>query len=68
MGGDLAMLVHCPEGTVGHYLNGRFGKNYGGRLFNPEGKGSKAKAKENRRIIARAPKLGILETKVYSST
>jgi nickel-dependent lactate racemase len=51
MGGDLAMLVHCPEGTVGHYLNGRFGKNYGGRLFNPEGKGSKAKAKENRRII-----------------
>lgn len=50
-GGDIVILVHCPEGTVGHYLNGRFGKNYGGRLFSPEGKGSKAQAKEKRRII-----------------
>jgi len=32
-------------------LNGKFGKDYGGKLFDSEGKGSRAKSKENRRII-----------------
>ena len=47
-GGDVVILVHCPEGCVGHYLTGRFGKDYGGRLFNPQGKGP---AQKERRII-----------------
>jgi len=50
-GGDVVLLVHCPEGSVGHYLSGRFGKNYGGKLFNPQGKGLTSPSKEKRRII-----------------
>jgi nickel-dependent lactate racemase len=50
-GGDVVLLIHCPEGTVGHYLNGRFGTNYGGKLFNPHGKRPTPYAKEKRTII-----------------
>jgi nickel-dependent lactate racemase len=35
-GGDIVILSHTPEGCRGHYYNGRFGINYGGRGWNPD--------------------------------
>ncbi|MBK35595.1 MAG: hypothetical protein CME26_08735 [Gemmatimonadetes bacterium] len=34
-GGTAVVITHTPEGQVSHYLTGRFGTNYGGRLWNP---------------------------------
>ena len=31
-GGDLVTVVNCPTGQIIHYLFGRFGENYGGKL------------------------------------
>jgi len=34
-GGTIVMLMNSPEGQINHYLMGRFGKEYGGRQYNP---------------------------------
>jgi nickel-dependent lactate racemase len=33
--GDVVVLVHTPEGLRGHYYNGRFGSDYGGKGWKP---------------------------------
>lgn len=33
--GHIVVLAHDPRGLRGHYLTGRFGKNYGSRMWNP---------------------------------
>lgn len=35
-GGDVVVLLRTPEGSRGHYYNGRFGVDYGGRGWSPE--------------------------------
>jgi nickel-dependent lactate racemase len=34
-GGDVVIITHSHEGQNLHQLNSRFGKDYGGRLYNP---------------------------------
>ncbi|MFQ6077239.1 MAG: lactate racemase domain-containing protein [Candidatus Bathyarchaeia archaeon] len=34
-GGSVVSIVQCPEGQVVHYSVGRWGTDYGGKLFNP---------------------------------
>lgn len=34
-GGDLVLIMDCPDGQVVHYVLGSFGKSVGGRLFRP---------------------------------
>jgi nickel-dependent lactate racemase len=34
--GDVVILLHTPEGCRGHFYNGRFGMDYGGRGWGPE--------------------------------
>lgn len=36
-GGDVVLIVDNPAGQVTHYLLSSFGKNIGGRLWNPQG-------------------------------
>jgi len=33
---DRIILLHTPEGSRGHYYNGRFGTNFGGKGWKPE--------------------------------
>jgi nickel-dependent lactate racemase len=35
-GGDMVILSHAPDGQCLHQLRGRFGTDYGGRLYNPD--------------------------------
>ncbi len=35
-GGDVVILLHAQQGARGHYFNGRFGINYGGRGWSPD--------------------------------
>lgn len=35
-GGDVVVLLHTPEGSRGHYYNGRFGSDFGGRGWGSE--------------------------------
>jgi nickel-dependent lactate racemase len=35
--GDALIIIHTPEGARGHYYNGRFGTNYGGKGWVPGG-------------------------------
>ncbi|MDQ1280458.1 MAG: Lar protein [Thermoproteota archaeon] len=35
-GGDVIVLLHTPEGSRGHYYNGCFGSDFGGRGWSPE--------------------------------
>lgn len=34
--GDIVVILRTPEGARGHYYNGRFGINYGGRGWTPD--------------------------------
>lgn len=35
--GDAVIVIHTPEGSRGHYYNGKFGTNYGGKGWVPGG-------------------------------
>jgi len=35
-GGDVVILLYAPNGARGHYYNGRFGTDYGGRGWSPD--------------------------------
>ena len=35
--GDALIIIHTPEGSRGHYYNGRFGTDYGGKGWKPGG-------------------------------
>ncbi len=35
-GGDVVVLLHTPESSRGHYYNGRFGSDFGGRGWSPD--------------------------------
>ena len=35
-GEDVVVLLHTPESSRGHYYNGRFGSNFGGRGWGPD--------------------------------
>jgi len=37
--GSIVLLADAPEGQICHYLFGRFGKDYGGRLYRGRGGG-----------------------------
>lgn len=34
-GGDFVLVLQCPQGQSVHYLNDRFGKTYGGKMWRP---------------------------------
>jgi len=44
-GGTVVVVVQTPEGQIHHYVVGRFGTNYGGKLYNPPAKSAVPKAK-----------------------
>ncbi len=53
-GGDLVLLIHSPDGQVLHQYRSRFGKDYGGRAYQPVKTDALARAG---RVIIMAPTL-----------
>ncbi len=62
-GGDVVILLHTPEGCRGHFYNGRFGMNYGGRGWGPEV--YVKKPWRMKRIIAVAPHISLSDEWYY---
>jgi nickel-dependent lactate racemase len=54
-GGDVVILSHAPDGQMFHQLRGRWGTDYGGRLYGPSRIPKKQEKAE--RIIVAAPDL-----------
>jgi len=70
-GGDVVILIHSPQGCVGHYLNGRFGTTYGGRAATPwsswGGKGMTKPPWKMRRIIVMSPQYALMDKWYYGT-
>lgn len=62
-GGDVVIILHAPDGARGHYYNGRFGMNYGGRGWSPDV--YTKKSWRMRRIIAVAPHHSMADEAYY---
>lgn len=68
-GGDVVVLIHTPEGCIGHYLNGRFGTAYGGRAATPwpswGGKGMAKPPWKMDRILVMSPQYSMVDEWYY---
>ncbi len=70
-GGDIAVLIHTPEGCIGHYGNGRFGSDYGGPAATPwkpwGGKGIAKPPWKMKRILVMSPQYSLMDEWYYGT-
>jgi len=68
-GGDVAVLIHTPEGCIGHYGNGRFGTDYAGPAATPwkpwGGKGMAKPPWKMKRILVMSPQYSLMDEWYY---
>ncbi|MBL7118984.1 DUF2088 domain-containing protein [Candidatus Bathyarchaeota archaeon] len=70
-GGDVVVLIHTPEGCIGHYGNGRFGTDYGGPAATPwrpwGGKGMAKPPWKMKRILVMSPQYSLMDEWYYGT-
>ena len=64
--GDAVVLLHTPEGARGHYYNGRFGGDYGGRNWASGGYVPKSGGTKNIHVVS--PFISIAENQYFGSS